>query len=242
MSQSEKVQLLMQMCSMESIITLDSYAFKKFVHSVDRNYSMVVLFTAMEPPKSCASCGYIVRELEQVANSYRASSTFANNLFFASIDYNDGPNIFDLHEIGSDPVLIHFPPYNAPQPDDIVDVSKRGFSAQRIAKWLKNRTGIHVHIEPPSEVFENLTLCFLCLLFSYYVYKRIFANKLCTKKEVLALVLVGFCNLMSTGCVWNYVYKPPLAASNEKLGTVIIYPDTNVQLMLETWIMMCLCE
>lgn len=33
-------------------------------------------------------------EYEIVANSWRHSASFSNNLFFAMVDYDDGPDVF----------------------------------------------------------------------------------------------------------------------------------------------------
>lgn len=42
------------------------------------------------------------------------------------------------------PVFMHFPPKGKPKTADTMDISRIGFSAEAIAKWIAERTDIQV--------------------------------------------------------------------------------------------------
>jgi oligosaccharyltransferase complex subunit gamma len=44
------------------------------------------------------------------------------------------------------PVFMHFPPKGKPKTADTMDISRIGFSAEAIAKWIAERTDIQVKL------------------------------------------------------------------------------------------------
>jgi oligosaccharyltransferase complex subunit gamma len=93
-SLAERVQQLMDIASKRSIVRLNTEKFKHFVKSTPRNYSMIVMFTAMAPARQCVICRHGSEEFNIVANSYRYSQLFSNKLFFGVVDFDEGTEIF----------------------------------------------------------------------------------------------------------------------------------------------------
>ncbi len=75
-----------------------------------RNYSMIVMLTAMAPQRQCGVCKwdelnflkfariFSLRpahdEYQIVAQSYRYSNAFSSKVFFAMVDFDEGAEIF----------------------------------------------------------------------------------------------------------------------------------------------------
>ena len=52
------------------------------------------MFTALNPKRGCSVCEEANNEFNILANSFRFSASFTNSLFFAVMDFDDGPDVF----------------------------------------------------------------------------------------------------------------------------------------------------
>jgi oligosaccharyltransferase complex subunit gamma len=57
---------------------------------------MMVMFTAMSSSRGCSICKQASDEFGIVASSYRYSQSFSNKLFFAMVDFDEGPDVFQV--------------------------------------------------------------------------------------------------------------------------------------------------
>lgn len=55
---SEKVNQLMEWASKRSVIRMNGDKFRRFVKAPPRNYSVIVMFTALQPHRQCVVCKY----------------------------------------------------------------------------------------------------------------------------------------------------------------------------------------
>jgi len=53
---AEKVEQLMEWSSRRSVIRMNGDKFRRFVKAPPRNYSVVVMFTALQPQRQCSVC------------------------------------------------------------------------------------------------------------------------------------------------------------------------------------------
>jgi len=53
---SERVQQMVEWNSKKSIIRLNGDKFKNYVRGVPRNYSVIVMLTALQPQRQCSVC------------------------------------------------------------------------------------------------------------------------------------------------------------------------------------------
>ena len=58
----------------------------------------MVMFTALSATRQCAICKQAHEEYQVVANSYRYSQHYSNKLFFAMVDFDAGPDVFQVHK------------------------------------------------------------------------------------------------------------------------------------------------
>ena len=52
------------------------------------------MFTALNPKRGCSVCQEASDEFNILANSFRFSPAYTNALFFAVVDFDDGPEVF----------------------------------------------------------------------------------------------------------------------------------------------------
>ena len=87
----DKVQQLLDLTTKRSVLRLNGNKFRDFVRNSPRNYSIIVMFTALSAQRQCAICKQAHEEYQMVANSWRYSQQYSNKLFFAMVDFDEGP-------------------------------------------------------------------------------------------------------------------------------------------------------
>lgn len=92
----EKIQQLSDMTAKHSVISLNLNKFKEYVKSPPRDYSFIVMFTAMAPSRRCAICQHVYDEYLIVANSMRYAQAQDNKLYFGMVDFDEGSDIFQM--------------------------------------------------------------------------------------------------------------------------------------------------
>ena len=67
------------------------------------------------------------------------------------VDFDEGPDVFQIMKLNSAPVFMHFPAKGKPKKLDSMDLQRVGFGAEAIAKWIGERTDVHVRVfRPPN--------------------------------------------------------------------------------------------
>lgn len=92
----ERVQQLTDMANKRAVLRFNGNRFKDYVKSVPRNYSVIIMFTAMAPQRQCGVCRHANEEYTIVANSFRYSQSYSNKLFFAVVDFDEGSDVFQM--------------------------------------------------------------------------------------------------------------------------------------------------
>lgn len=95
-SMETKVQQLADMANKKPILRFNGNKFREYVKSTPRNYSVIVIFTAMAPSRQCAICRNVHDEFSIVASSFRYSQAYSNELFFVMVDFDEGSDVFQL--------------------------------------------------------------------------------------------------------------------------------------------------
>lgn len=93
------MQVLTEISMKKPIIRFNSNRFKDYIKATPRNYSVIVMFTAMAPQRQCVICKHASDEFTIVANSFRYSQSYSNKLFFGVVDFDEGSDIFQLVRI-----------------------------------------------------------------------------------------------------------------------------------------------
>jgi len=58
-------------------------------------------------------------------------------------------------KLNTAPVFIHFPAKGKPKKSDQMDITRSGFAAEQLAKWIHDRSEITVRLSYYSLIFEN---------------------------------------------------------------------------------------
>lgn len=93
---AERVQQLTELTSKRSVLRLNGNKFRDFIKAAPRNYSVVIMFTALAPARQCMICRHAFDEFTIVANSFRYSQVYSNKLFFAMVDFDEGSDVFQM--------------------------------------------------------------------------------------------------------------------------------------------------
>ncbi|XP_049865360.1 tumor suppressor candidate 3 [Pectinophora gossypiella] len=231
----EKVQQLSDLLAKKSIINLNLNKFKEYVKAPPKDYSFIVMFTAMAPARRCAICQHVYDEYLIVANSFRYSPAYNNKLFFGMVDFDEGSDIFQMLRLNTAPVIMHFPAKGKPKPADSMDFERAGIHAEAIAKWIQDRTDVQIRVFRPPNYSGAVALAMLFALVAGFLYLRRNNLEFLYNKEMWATLAVIFCFTMISGQMWNQIRGPPFF-HRTKNGPVYINGGSHGQFVLESYI------
>ncbi|KAK9508947.1 hypothetical protein O3M35_006377 [Rhynocoris fuscipes] len=236
----ERVQQLTEMNFKRSVLKFNGARFRDYVKTAPRNYSVVVMFTAMAPSRQCTICRHANDEFLIVANSFRYSQVYSNKLFFAMVDFDEGADVFQMLRLNAAPVFIHFPPKGKPKSADTFDIQRIGFAAESIAKWIAERTDIQIRVFRPPNYSGTLALAMLCTLVAGFLYMRRNNLDFLYNKSIWGICAVFFCFAMVSGQMWNHIRGPPFVHHTHNGGVAYIHGSSQGQFVLESYIIIIL--
>ncbi|KAF9396030.1 oligosaccharyl transferase subunit ost3/OST6 [Podila verticillata] len=164
------------------VIELDSTTFDE-VMATPRNYSIVVLFTAISPEFQCVPCKNFDPEYRMVAAGWSKLPT--KSLFFGVLDFKLGQAVFQKFGMNSAPSALFFPMGSGQ--NDRYDFGKSGFQAEAFASWLSARSGVQLKVQRPFDavaVSLNVLAVLSVLVAAHYMYNR--AGKVIRSKYLWA--------------------------------------------------------
>jgi len=233
---SEKVQTLLDMNTKKSILRFNGQKFKDYVKSAPRNYSVIVMFTALQPARQCQVCRHAHDEYQIVANSYRFSQIYSNKLFFVMVDFDEGSDVFQLLRLNTAPVFMHFPAKGKPKAADTMDIQRVGVSAEVIAKWVQERTDVQIRVFRPPNYSGTVAILLLVSFAGGFLYLRRNNLDFLYNKQMWALLACLFCFAMISGQMWNHIRGPPFIHKAQNGGVAYIHSSSQGQLVFETYI------
>ncbi|KAG7241947.1 hypothetical protein INR49_024694 [Caranx melampygus] len=236
---SEKVTQMMEWASKRSVIRMNGEKFRRFVKAPPRNYSVVIMFTALQPQRQCGVCRQADEEFQVLANSWRYSSAFTNKVFFASVDFDEGSDVFQMLNMNSAPTFLHFPSKGKPRRADTYELQVRGFAAEQLARWVSDRTDVQIRVIRPPNYAGPLLLGFLLAVIGGLAYLRRHNLEFLFNKNVWAFSALCFVLIMTSGQMWNHIRGPPYAHKNPSTGQVsYIHGSSQAQFVAETHIVL----
>jgi len=237
---SDRVQQLLEMNNKKSVLKFNGAKYRDFVKAAPRNYSIVIMFTAMAPTRQCVICRQAHDEYTILANSYRYSQVYSTHLFFAMIDFDDGSDVFQMLRLNTAPVFMIFPPKGKPKSADTLDIQRVGFSAEALSKWIQERTDIQIRVFRPPNYSGTIAVLMLGSLVGGFLYLRRNNLDFLFNKRMWGVLAVSFCFAMISGQMWNHIRGPPLLHKSSNGGVAYIHGSSQGQLVIETYIVMFL--
>ncbi|XP_018088427.1 magnesium transporter protein 1-like isoform X2 [Xenopus laevis] len=236
---SEKVGQLMDWASKRPVIHMNGDKFRRLIKSPPRNYSVVVMFTALQTHRQCVVCKQADEEYQILANSWRYSSAFTNRIFFAMVDFDEGSDVFQMLNMNSAPTFIHFPPKGKSKRGDTYELQVRGFAAEQLARWVADRTDVNIRVIRPPNYAGPLMLGLLLAVIGGLVYLRRSNLDFLCNKTGWALAALCFVLAMTSGQMWNHIRGPPYAHKNPHTNQVnYIHGSSQAQFVAETHIVL----
>ncbi|XP_028131470.1 tumor suppressor candidate 3 [Diabrotica virgifera virgifera] len=237
---AERVQQLTDMANKRPVLRFNANKFRDFVKASPRNYSVIIMFTAMAPQRQCQVCRHASEEFAIVANSYRYSQSYSNKLFFAVVDFDEGSDVFQMLRLNTAPVFIHFPPKGKPKNADTMDIQRIGFGAETIAKWIAERTDNQIRVFRPPNYSGTFALIILFAIVAAFLYLRRNNLEFLYNKTMWGLGALFFCFAMTSGQMWNHIRGPPFIHKTGNGQIAYIHGSSQGQFVFETYIVMFL--
>jgi len=197
---------------------------------------MIVMFTALAPSRQCGICRHAHDEFVLLANSWRYSQQHNNKLFFALIDFDEGPDVFQSLRLNSAPVFMHFPAKTRPKKVDTLDIQRVGFAAESIARWVAERTDVQIRVFRPPNYSGLLALFVLMALIVGMLYLRKNSLDFLYNKTTWALGALAFTLAMTSGQMWNHIRGPPFLQKTQNGNIAYIHGSSQGQFIVETYI------
>ncbi|CAL1263705.1 unnamed protein product [Larinioides sclopetarius] len=230
----------MDMSSKRAIVRLTGDKFRQFIKATPRNYSFIVMFTALSPHRQCVVCRHAYDEYQLVANSWRYSPVNTNKLFFGMVDFDEGPDIFSSLGMNSAPVFMHFPEKGKPKKGDQMDIQRIGFQAETIARWIAERTDVQIRVFRPPNYSGTIALVILFALIAALLYMRRNNLDFLCNKTSWGLISVCIVLAMTSGQMWNHIRGPPFMQRSSRGSVGYIHGSSGGQFIIETYIVIVL--
>jgi len=234
----ERVQQLTDLTSKKPVLRFNANKFRDFVKATPRNYSVMVMFTALAPQRQCMVCRQASDEFTVVANSFRYSPSFSNKLFFAMVDFDEGSEVFQMMKLNTAPVFVHFPAKGKPKAADTMDIQRVGFGAEAVARFIGERSDIQIRIFRPPNYSGTLSLILLFAFVGGFLYLRRNNLEFLYNKTMWGVWALFFCLAMTSGQMWNHIRGPPFMHRNQNGQTSYIHGSSQGQFVVETYIVM----
>jgi len=238
---SEKVEQLTEWSLKKPVIRLSFDKFKHYVKSAPRNYTIVIMLTALNPSRECQICRPAYEEYQIVAQSWRYSAQFNNKLFFALVDFDEASDVFKMLKTASAPQVIIFGRNGKPKQADNLDLPRVGFSAEAISKFIMDRTDINVKIFRPPNYSGLLLIILLAFMIGGLLYVKRNNLEFLYNKTTWGCITISFILIFISGQMWNQIRGPPLVHRNAQTGQIGFFAGGHgYQFIAETYIIFTL--
>lgn len=240
---ADRVSRLNELARKQTVIRLKDSTYRDLVKAQPRNYSVILMMTALSSRRQCAICRQAADEFEVVASSWRISamySTEPSRLYFALADYDDAADVFQQLQLNSAPSFMHFPPSTQKRKDqDNLNIQMQGFEAEEIAKWVQERTGAQIRVmRRPNYIGVALLTALLCFC-AAVVYLRRSSFEFLFSRQLYAVLSIFLVLFFTSGQMWNHMRGPPLMSRHPQSGQLVyIHGSTQGQFVIETYIVM----
>ncbi|KAK6542974.1 oligosaccharyl transferase subunit ost3/OST6 [Orbilia ellipsospora] len=207
-----------------------------------RNYTSVVLFTALDPRFGCVLCRDFQGEYDLVASNWFRDHPKHDGLLFTVLDFSDGKATFQKLGMSTAPILMLFPPTTTGSPSEHMplkyDMNPNDPSAaESVARWLSSQTKHAVKITRPFNYVKLFTLIFglvgtatLSKLAYPYLAPVMYSRNLWAALSLVAVLL------FTSGHMFNHIRKVPYVVQGRNGGVSYIAGGFSNQFGLETQI------
>ncbi|KAG9292054.1 hypothetical protein G9A89_017954 [Geosiphon pyriformis] len=234
-----------QVIKHDGVVELNSDLFDEFL-AKPRNYSFVVLLTALDSSINCQPCREFDPEFRLVARSWQTTK-LPSRLYFGILDFKNGREIFTKLKQTTAPSCWYYPATDGSFAKDVsepdrYDFATKGFGGENFASYLAIQLGTSVPVKRPPNYSLMMLISFF-LIGALAVFKLIFPTiqKAFQNKNTWAALSLVIILMMISGHMWNHIRTPPYITST---GGSINYVAAGFQSQygLESQIVAILCK
>lgn len=246
----DRLQQLIDLSLSRSTIRLSPDRFRSFVGykgvgQPTRNYSMLVLFTAVSAQRGCTVCRLAADEFNVVANSWRYSSEFVpGKLFFGVVDFDvsNGGEVFSSLGLNSAPLLVFYGERERQvktfslKSGQQMDIQRMGFSAESIGRWVADKARVNFRIVRPSSYTNVVLLAIVGTIVAAILWNRRNNLGFLANKSAWAVISLAIVFVMTSGQMWNHIRGAPFVQRNSDGSVSFIHGSSSGQFVVETHI------
>ncbi|CAJ0942089.1 unnamed protein product, partial [Mesorhabditis belari] len=237
-SLDEKVRTLQDWLHKKPLMNLNMERWRNLVRSQPRNYSMFVMFTALSPGVNCPICKPAYDEFHILANSFRYAYPELKQAYFAIVDYEEAPNIFQQMNLNTAPVLYHFgPKLTGKKKPEQMDFQRHGIDADAMGRFIAEHTEIQIRVLRPPNYAAPVVVLLLVMLILGLLYMKRNNLEFLYNRTSWGCVCLCIVFVFMSGQMWNHIRGPPFVMTNPNTReTSFIHGSTQFQLISETYI------
>ncbi|KAL1881435.1 hypothetical protein VTK73DRAFT_3953 [Phialemonium thermophilum] len=225
-------------------IKLDDASYKELTVA-PRNYSALVLLTALEARFGCQLCREFQPEFDLLTRSWvKGDKSGDSKLVFSVLDFSDGRNTFLELGLQTAPVLLLFQPtvgpYASTSPEPIrYDFTNGPQSAEQVHHWLARHTPDRPHppVKRPINWLRWISAVIMisgAFTAAFVAWPYIFP--FIRSRNPWAAVSLILILLFTSGHMFNHIRKVPYVASNNRGGISYFAGGFQNQFGMETQI------
>ncbi|KAJ2535678.1 oligosaccharyl transferase subunit ost3/OST6, partial [Coemansia sp. RSA 1933] len=209
------------------------------------DYSVVVQLTALAPVYKCALCKKVDASLRAVSRGWkkqRGSVDSAQKIVFATLDMDDGEDLFRSMGLEGVPHLLIFPAakgpfaFDNPSPREM-PINSRTSDPRGMATKLGELFALEFKPDLPidySRYLMNAVTALAGAFVVYLVYRHVDLRKL--SRNVWAIASILFTLLMTSGFMWNRINSPAYLGQARGSDVLLFAPSNDQQFGVETQI------
>ncbi|KAH6918572.1 dolichyl-diphosphooligosaccharide-protein glycotransferase [Coprinopsis sp. MPI-PUGE-AT-0042] len=212
-AQSPEKQLVELAAAGGGVINLNSQTFE-LLTSAKRTWSASIQFTAQNPKRGCKPCLEFDPSWNQVANAWTKVPTAQKDQhFFATLDFDGAPAIFQRLSIATAPVVFIFPPTDGPRkaanPNPMKYDFSEGFDAGPLAEQMSKFTPVPIPYSPPFNWKKWGTLAAGAATFAVALR---FIGPIVTSRWTWAFGCIVTSLIMTSGYMFTKIRNSPFVA------------------------------
>ncbi|KAL8721778.1 MAG: hypothetical protein Q9225_001627 [Loekoesia sp. 1 TL-2023] len=227
-----------------SPLKLDDASYEQLT-ATPRDYSVVVLLTALEARFGCQLCRDFQPEWDVVGKSWiRGSKRGDNRLLLGTLDFADGKGTFQKLMLQTAPILMLFPPTIGPEAKSDAQAIRYDFtmgpqSAEHVHDWIIR----HLPAGPKPAIYRpvnyvrliTITTAILGIVSFFSVAAPYFIPFMQNRNLWAAISLITIL-LFTSGHMFNHIRKVPYVAGDGRGGISYFAGGFSNQFGLETQI------
>jgi len=157
------------------------------------------------------------------------------------VDFDDGSEVFQYLKLNSAPVFIHFPPKMKPKKNDFMDISRQGFSAELVAKWIHDRADVQIHIFRPPNYSGFLLIVLLVTMIGGLLYLKRNSLEFLYNQVVWGTFVILAILICTSGQIWNSIRGSPFLHRNPQTCQIGLFSGSSgYQFIAETYVVFLL--